>query len=249
MTLQTSILVFSDADRAFNHAAARARVEAARVLRQLDVDRVSLVLCSNKTRAEVEYIQQALGLRHPFVTEGGGAAFVPAGYFPFDVPGGRRIAGYDAVEFGRPSLEVIKALHRIAARERISIAGFSDMSVDDVARACDLPLLEARLAKLRDYTECFRVVEPNGLARRRLWKALEAARLRCSAGERFDQVGAGTDSVLAVALIRALYTRARGELITVGVDAPRHAGDGDVVRWAERIVELVQDTRSPLIPA
>jgi mannosyl-3-phosphoglycerate phosphatase family protein len=246
MTEHTAILVFSDADRVLTHAAAASLAEAAGVLRQLDEDDVPLVLCSSKTRAEIEYIQQGLGLRQPFVSEAGGAVFIPAGYFPFDVPGARRIAGYDAVEFGRPSLDVIAALRRIAARERVSAVGFSDMSVEEVARACGLPLLQARLAKLREYSECFRIAEPDDLARRRLLKALEAARLRCVTGEPFDQVAAGADSVLAVAMLRAFYMRARGDLITVGADARRNAGDDDVVGWAERVVDAVRDTRSHL---
>ena len=150
MTEHTPILVFSDAYCVLTHAAAASLAEAASVLRRLDEDDVPLVLCSNKTRAEIEYIQQGLGLRQPFVSEAGGAVFIPAGHFSFDVPGARRIAGYDAVELGRPSLDVIVALRRIAARERMSVVGFSDMSVEDVARACGLPLLQARLAKLRE---------------------------------------------------------------------------------------------------
>ena len=94
------------------------------------------------------------------------------------------------------------------------------------------------------YSECFRIAEPDDLARRRLMKALEAARLRCVTGEPFDQVGAGADSVLAVAMLRAFYMRARGDLVTVGADARRNAGDDDVVSWAERVVDAVRGTRS-----
>src|SRR6185503_14509293 len=75
--------------------------EAARELRRLDDDeRVPIVLCSSRTRAEVEAIQQRLGIRHPFVCERGAAAFVPAGYFDFSIAGSRDVAGYHALEFG-----------------------------------------------------------------------------------------------------------------------------------------------------
>ena len=77
-------------------------------------------------------------------------------------------------------------------------------------------------------------------------KALEAARLRRVIGEPFDQVGAGADSVLAVAMLRAFYMRARGDLVTVGADARRNAGADDVVGWAERVVDAVRGTRSRL---
>src|SRR6185503_17372638 len=91
MASELPIVVFSDPDQ-------RAVGEAARALAALGRAAVSLVLCSSKTRAEVETIQQALGIHHPFVCESGAATFVPAGYFPFDVPQARDLAGYQAVE-------------------------------------------------------------------------------------------------------------------------------------------------------
>ena len=60
----------------------------------------------------------------------------PRGYFGFDVPGARDLAGYEAVEFGRPYAEVVQTLHRTAERLAIDIVGFSDMSVEEVARDC-----------------------------------------------------------------------------------------------------------------
>lgn len=261
MPLQIPILVFSDADEVLAHSGAQRCTEAARVLRRLEHEGVPLVLCSSKTRAEIEQIQQDLGIRHPFVCESGGAAFIPAGYFRFDVPSTRDVAGYHAVEFGRPYAEVVQALHRAAARQRVEIVGFSDMSVEEVARECDLPLLQARLAKLREYGERFRVVDPGDAARQRLFKALGAARLRCVTGDRYEQVGAAVDLSLAVGLLRALYKRALGAVLTVGsadpvADGPVRQffnrrvglssgvrGNGDVVGWAESIVDVVDDLR------
>ena len=137
------------------------------------------MLCSSRTRAEIEAIQQELEIAHPFVCESGGAVFIPRGYFGFAVPGARDLAGYEAVEFGRPYAEVVQKLHRTAERLAIEIVGFSDMSVEEVARDCHLSLLQARLAKLREYGERFRILDSNELARNRLVRALKANRLRC----------------------------------------------------------------------
>jgi predicted mannosyl-3-phosphoglycerate phosphatase (HAD superfamily) len=148
MTSELPVVVFSDVDGVLCDPHTHAFADAARALSSIDDMPVSLVLCSNKTRAEIESIQQALGLHHPFVCESGGAAFVPAGYFGFDVPHARDIAGYQAVEFGRPHAEIAQALRRTATRLRVDIVAFSDMSVDEVARETGLSLLQARLAKL-----------------------------------------------------------------------------------------------------
>jgi mannosyl-3-phosphoglycerate phosphatase len=267
MSLPLPILVFSDVDDVLGLPDAQACADAAKALTRLERDDVPLVLCSSKTRVEIEGIQQTLGIHHPFVCESGGAAFIPAGYFPFEVPKARGLAGYQAVEFGWPYAEVVQALHRTAGRLRIEIVGFHEMSVEDVARDCDLPLLQARLAKLREYGERFRVIDPNETTRSRLIKALETARLGCIAGERYDQVGATVDASIAVSVLRALYKRALGVVLTVGsadATANQHvlqffnrrvvvSRDDrkhgiNVVGWAEAIVDVVERLRRQTSP-
>ena len=44
------------------------------------------MLVTSKTRSEVEPVRRALGNHDPFIVENGGAAFLPAGSFPFPVP-------------------------------------------------------------------------------------------------------------------------------------------------------------------
>jgi mannosyl-3-phosphoglycerate phosphatase family protein len=259
------IVVFSDVDGVLYHRDVQSRTEAARALQRLRREDAPLVLCSSHTRAEIEGLQQDLGIDHPFVCESGGAAFIPAGYFGLPVPDAREVAEYQVVEFGRPYAEVARRLHRTAERLRIEIVGFGDMSVEDVARDCQLPLLQARLAKLREYGERFRVLDPTETARHRLLGALKAARLRCTAGERFHQVGAPVDNSIAANRLLGLYSRAYGPVLTVGfgdaladgrvlqlvdrrVIVPADdSGNGgvDVVGWAEAIVDNVEDLRRP----
>jgi mannosyl-3-phosphoglycerate phosphatase len=261
------IVVFSDVDGVLSHPHAHSCNEAARALQRLRREDVPLALCSSHTRAEVEWLQQELGIRHPFVCESGGAAFVPAGYFEFAVPGARDLAGYQAVEFGRPYAEIAGTLHRTAQRLRIEIVGFGDMSVEDVARDCRLPLLQARLSKLREYGERFRVLDAAEATRSRLFRALKAARLRCVAGERYDQVGASVDNSIGVGVLLGLYKRACGPVLTVGlvdeladdgallfvnrrviVPGDSTVGGIDTVSWAEAIVDAVDGLRMSQYP-
>ena len=183
----------------------------------LTAEGVPIVFCSSKTRAEMELVQQKLDVHHPFISENGGAVFVPAGYFGFDVPNARRVAGYQAVEYGRPYADVVEVLHRTAERLRIDIVGFSDMSVEEVAIDCGLPLLQARLAKLREYDEPFRILDGDPSARTRLFKALGAVRLGPATGRRYEHVGAPVGKGAGVSLLCALYRRAFGAVFTVGL--------------------------------
>jgi len=236
------MLVFADADRVLTHPSAPACLEAARVLRRLEHERVPLVLCASKTRAEIQQLQQDLGVRHPFVCESGGAAFIPAGYFRFEVPSARSVSGYQVVEFGRPYGEIVPILQRITRRQRIAVVGFNELSVEEVASECELPLLQARLAKLREYSERFRILDPSETVRQRLFRSLEAVHLRCVAGDRYDLVGAGIDAGLAVGLLRALYARALGPVVSLGPGDVWGDG-GDVVDWAEAIVDGIEGRR------
>jgi len=171
---------------------------------------------------------------------------------------------YQAVEFGRPHAEIAQALRRIAARLQVEIHAFSDMSVDEVARETRLSLLQARLAKLPEYGERFCVRDRRAGARGRLIDALNASHLRCVAADHYDYVGAPVENSLGVALLRTLYHRAYGTIVTVGLadaladdnvlqlvdrrvivgEEDPARGGVDVAGWARAIVEIVEEVRS-----
>ncbi len=256
-------MVFSDVDRVLSAPHSAAFIRAAAVLKQLALDNTALVLCSGKTRAEVAFVQQKLDLAHPFICEHGGAVIVPARYFDIAIPNTHRTAGEEIIKFGRAYSEVIEILHRTARRLRIEIVGFSDMSIEEVARECQMSLLEARLAKLREYDEPFRLLDSGASSRSRLFRALDAESLRGREGRPFNHVGAPVDSSLGVQLLSNLYRRARGDVITVAVtdgvphsmlarladDVIKVAADDiggesiDIADWADAIVDHVHQRR------
>ncbi len=141
---------------------------------------------------------------------------MPAGVFPFAVPGARRVAGYEVLEFGRRHEEVLAILNKTAARLGVDIATFSGMSVQAVAEDCGLSLAQARLAKLREYDEPYRLAVPNPAARTRLLRALRSAGLRCSTGGRYDHVTLGSHKGAPVAGLRKLYSQVLEEAVLVG---------------------------------
>ncbi len=205
---------------------------------------VPVIACSSKTHAEIAAIQRELAIDHPFICENGGALFIPTEYFPMVPAGARRVAGGFNVEFGSPYLDVVEALHATAARQRVTVVGFSDMSVDEVARVCDLSPERAQLAKLREYDEPFRLVDSTPAARTRLRAALHVRGFRSTRGDRFDHVTGGTDKGVPLATLRALYQRYYGDpVLTVGF------GDclNDVPLLANVDVPVIVRNRSTVI--
>ena len=266
----TSIVVFSDVDRVLRAPSSTAFTRAAAVLKQLELDNTVLVLCSGKTRAELAFVQQKLDIAHPFICEHGGAVVFPARYFDTEILNTHSMSGERIVAFGRAYSEVIDILHRTASRLRMEIVGFSDMSAEEIAGECQLSLREARLAKLREDDEPFRLVDSGASSRSRLFRALDAESLRGREGRPFDHVGAPVDIALGVHLLTNLYRRGRGDVITVAVthgsrhsilarlvdDVVKVAADDigresiDVADWADAIVDHVHqrregDRRSP----
>ena len=108
---------------------------------------VPLVLCSSKTCAEIDVIRRASGSATPSSPRTAGDCRA-RGVLRQRSRRSEVTEDRVTLALGRPYAEVA-ALKEVAAAERVSITGFSDMTVSDVATDCGLPLLEAQLAKLR----------------------------------------------------------------------------------------------------
>jgi mannosyl-3-phosphoglycerate phosphatase len=217
MVSNVSLVVFADLDETLLHPSALSNDRSSRsALDRVRCERIPIVLCSSRTRAELELMEEDLGIADPFICENGAAIFVPRGYFGFDVPSAHDVAGYKAIELGRPYEEVVLALRQAAARLGTSVTGFSDMSVEDVARDCELPLLQARLAKLREYSELFRIADSDSTGNVRLLRSLRNAGLDCVCRGGFYHLGTARPAT-AAQFLSGLYRRACGPLLaTVG---------------------------------
>lgn len=211
-----ALVIISDVDACLIDGHTYSARTAGEAVARLNRCGVPLVLCSSKTRAELEELRQQLGLECPFISENGAALHVPEGYFPFEIPGALRIGSGDVVVFGRVYAQVVAMLHDAAQAAGVRVEGFSDMSVEQVAAETGLSLHAASLAKRREYDEPFRVVEPDADASSRLSHALRDAGVRVMAGGRFDHATGEADKGRATAFLRRLYRKAFGPMTTVG---------------------------------
>jgi mannosyl-3-phosphoglycerate phosphatase len=190
---------------------------SAEALGVLQRRQVPVILCSSKTREELEDLRRQLGLEHPFISENGAALYVPDGYFPFPLPAGRRQGSNDVVAFGRPRIEVTAALEQVARELPVEILSFSRMNVRQVADETGLSVEAAALAQRRQYDEPFRVVDSDPRARARLVDALAAAGIRVVAGGRYDHALAGADKGRAARFLMRLYRKALGAVTSIGL--------------------------------
>jgi mannosyl-3-phosphoglycerate phosphatase len=180
--------------------------------------RIPLVICTSKTRAEVEVWRNRLNNGDPFIVENGGAVFIPSGLFPFAIPSAVAVEGYEALQLGTPYPILVEALGDAAQESGCRIFGFSGMSVQQVAEACNMDLGAAALAKRREYDEPF-LIQDAGRAGF-LLAAIESRGFRWTRGGRFHHITGENDKAKAVELLAGFYRQLDSRLITIGL------GDG-----------------------
>lgn len=187
----------------------------ARALPALDAIRsrdIPLILCSSKTRAEMEILRRELGNNHPFVTENGGGIFIPHEYFPvpFDA---EECGDYKLIALGTPYTEIRRHFASLRDELGVKVRGFADMTVEEVSGLTGLSINAARLAMQRDFDEPF-VFE--GGPDERFLRAIEASGLTWTQGRLFH-IMSSHDKGRAVSLLKSLYEKKFGTVVSIGL--------------------------------
>jgi len=182
---------------------------------------IPCVLASSKTRAEIEAWRARLGNRDPFISENGGALYVPPGSTPRPPEGARALHGYQVVVLGADHARLRAGLAGIAAALGVGLRGFGDMAPAEIAGLTGLTGEDLALASLREYDEPFVPERPLDASEEHRLAALAAERgLRVTRGGRFHHlIGPGSKGDAVRRLLEAC---------TVGGVRPRLlcAGDG-----------------------
>ena len=189
--------------------------DAARpAIAQLKKAGIPLILCSSKTRAEIEEWRRELDNTDPFIVENGGALVVPNGYFPFRPWFSKESGACHVVELGARYSELVLALQRTAASTGCVVSGFSQLSAGEIAGKTGLSLKQAQWAKQREYDEAFEVISGDQDA---LLSAIDAAGYHWTSGGRFFHITGKSDKGLAVMLLLRLYWQIHKTVISIGL--------------------------------
>lgn len=191
--------------------------EARPALAALREKGIPVVFVSSKTRAETEFLREAMGIDHPFVVENGGAAYLPIGYFKETVGLKDSSGRYEVLSWGRPYEDVVAALRKARDEAGAKFMGFSDVDEEEIARRTGLALDDARRAMERQYDEPFWLEGVEGERSRKALSILAAENLTVTRGGRFYHVMGDCDKGWAVREILGLYRRFRGSFVSVGL--------------------------------
>lgn len=197
-----------------------AAMPALEILNEKDIP---LVLCSSKTRAEIEYWRDKLENRHPFISENGGGIFIPLAYFPEDdvhaaLPKSRIVGEYHVLVLGTTYQVLREALGNLRMNG-FDIKGFGDMSTPEVAKITGLSRKEAELAKRREFDEPF-VLQGEKVNLKALLASVRKKGLRWAQGRLHHLMG-DHNKGKGVDALKLLYQRKYGTIITIAVgDSP-----------------------------
>jgi mannosyl-3-phosphoglycerate phosphatase len=175
---------------------------------------VPVVLCSSKTRPEIELYRERLGFKDPFIVENGAAIFIPKGYFSFST-GGEVRDGYEVVVIGKRYDEIRTIFIKVKKDTGIKADGFGDMSVKEIAVLAGLPLSEADLAKQREFDEPFIFGEDEKRIETFL-NSIDEEGLRWTRG-RFYHILGDNDKGRAVRILKGFYEKSFGRVTTIAL--------------------------------
>ena len=202
-------IVFTDMDGTlidhdtYSYEAAKPALDA---LKEQDIP---LIFCTSKTRAELEVYVKELDISHPFISENGGAIFIPHNYFDVEFACSRNLSNYDVIELGTDYDTLRKTLEDIRASVDFEIIGFGDLDDVGVSEDTGLDIESARLAKIREYDEAFRLGEGEDTpeAAKRLIELIKSHGLSHTRGGRYWHIIGDNDKGKAVTLLSMIYRR------------------------------------------
>lgn len=209
--MKDQILVFTDLDGTLLNHQTYSFDPARPALLALKEREIPLVICTSKTRAEIDVLRRALLNADPFISENGGAIFVPVGYFPIELPQARKENDYHVIELGTSYARLVEVLSRIKKRLPGQVRSFSDLSVEEVGVLANLTPQDAALAKEREYDEPFLVEDPS--AEEMVRAVARSAGLKITQGSRFFHLMGDNDKGKAVKILKSFYIKAYGGVI------------------------------------
>lgn len=215
MNKNPSLLVFTDLDGTLLDHKTYAFEPARPAIAILREKAIPLILCSSKTRVEIEEIREALQNAHPFIAENGAVVFIPRWYFTHPFSFHKEERDYLVIELGTPYPKLREVLKRMKKELPCRIRGFGDMGIKEVAELTRLSLAQAELAKKREYDEPFLMEgkEAEGLVREMAGRF----GLQVTRGGRFFHLLGGNDKGKAVRRLIELYGKEGHLLQTLGV--------------------------------
>ena len=210
------LVIFTDLDGSLLDHHSYSYDAAREALGIIQSEGIPLIVCSSKTRAEIEVWRKKLQNRDPFISENGGAIFFPPGMMiPDSYRALERGSGL-VVELGIHYPKLLEKYQRLKRVFGEKIRGFSEMGVEEIMVLTGLSREDAEFARRREYTEPFVFSGGEG-DEEELHQAVEALHLNLTRGGRFFHLLGDNDKGKAVSIVTEIYRRSHPNLKTIAL--------------------------------
>ena len=206
------MIIFTDLDGTLLGKHTYSFAKAKKALNAIKKLKIPLVLCSSKTKAEMEIYRRRLHNKDPFVCEDGSAIYIPENYFGFKFGFTRKEGRYKVIELGVP-VHYILHFNRFLKLKGIEIIGFNDVTADYIKAVTNLPKKEALLTKKRSYSEPVILLDKK--QEKKLRKIVAGHGLNVLKTGRYHVIVGNTSKGRAVGKLIPLFRREYGKIKSI----------------------------------
>jgi len=216
MTTIPKLVIFTDLDGTLLDQDSYSFERALPALRLIREKGIPLVFSSSKTRSEIEFYRKKMENDHPFVSENGGAVFIPEGYFSSSFLCHRKSGNYSVLELGTFYPQIVAVLDSVRKETGVVVKGFFDLTAEEISSLCGLSLQEAGFAKDREYDEPF-LIEGGEQEVETVRKKIREKGMNYVWGGRFHHILGNNDKGGAVGILKHLFEKEFLSISTVGI--------------------------------
>ena len=212
------IIVFTDLDGTLLDHSTYSFYEAEDALELLREEGAPLIFCSSKCRDEIKVYRKKLSNNEPFISENGGAIFIPEGYGGLKCEYDKIDDGYLVIEIGSEYQTLVDAFEKIKRRAGLNIKSITEFTIDEIVWLTGLSGEEAFLAQKREYMLPF-IIYGGEDDVRIIKDEILSLGLNYTEGARFVHLMGGNDKGKAVKILTDIFKKnyPETEITTVGL--------------------------------
>jgi mannosyl-3-phosphoglycerate phosphatase family protein len=216
------LIIFTDLDGTLLDYSSYSFDPALPALQLLKERDIPFIICSSKTKKEIEYYRKKIGNNHPFISENGGGIFIPKNYFQFKLQSQNfkviEENDYHVIRLGARYSDLRGAIEALR-KEGFKVIGFGDMSAKEISEAAGMTTEEAKMAKERDFDEPF-IFKGSNAKVKELLQAIEKKGFNVAKGRFFHIIG-NSDKGKATSILIDLYKKKYDSVISIAIgDSP-----------------------------
>jgi mannosyl-3-phosphoglycerate phosphatase len=235
MTLDNNAIIFTDLDGTLLDHDTYQYDAVVALIQAMQEQGIPIIPVTSKTFEEVTYIQKQLNISGPLVVENGAAIYLPKRSHLKQPTDSESIGDYWVVSFSEPRSYWCDLIEQLKSKYAGAFRGFSDMSIEDIAKVTSLPMDAASRASQRQFAEPLYWMSDLE-TKQALAKELSSLGANVIQGARFVHVSGKFDKGQAVTWLMKVFQQSNHQCYSIALgDGPNDIAMLEVTDKAVRI--------------